>query len=79
MNSFHDSAFIIEDGSLLQYTGSEREITIPDGVKRIASGAFRHSSVITGVTIPASVTRIGSHAFEICTDLTIHAPAGSYA
>lgn len=48
-------------------------------MKRIASHAFWHSSVITGITLPASVTWIDSHVFENCPDLTIHAPKGSYA
>ena len=49
---------------------------IPDGVARIADGAFLQSR-LTEVTIPASVNNIGEYAFSQCTELeSIAIPEG---
>lgn len=42
---------------------------IPDGVKRIAGGAFSGCGKLTGVTIPDSVTSIDEGAFQNCSGL----------
>lgn len=47
-----------------------KEIVIPQGVKRIAAGAFEGCKSITSVTVPESVTVIGRKAFCDCTGLT---------
>ena len=68
-----ESDFVIEDGVLKKYTGSDTHVVIPDGVKEIGYEAFRYKKM-TGVTIPASVETIGTSAFEDCyqlTDITI--------
>ena len=39
---------------------------IPDGVTKIASGAFNRCELLTSVTIPEGVTTIGDYAFEKC-------------
>lgn len=58
------SDFLVEDGVLLSYTGSETEIVIPDTVRKIGSGVLGYSSPVTKVVIPASVTEIGDSAFS---------------
>ena len=62
--------FIVVRGVLYGYGGSSHEVTIPDGVTRIETGAFDGRSDITNVTIPASVTSIGASAFSGCSGLT---------
>lgn len=64
----NEEGFIIDDdGVLTGYMGKSRVIVIPDGVTKIADGAFNYVNTdvsIVSVTIPASVTEIGSRAFE---------------
>ncbi len=56
-----------------------RSVVIPEGVTSIGKGAFAANSSLTDVTIPASVTFIGEEVFYNVEDVTVHAPAGSYA
>lgn len=60
-------------GTLLSYSGSAHNITIPEtvnGIKivKIGDGAFANSD-ITEVVIPKKVTEIGAYAFENCQKL----------
>ncbi len=76
------------------FEGCEKltNVILPDGVLTIDNGAFSGCISLTSIYIPASVTRIGSpadlvsintrfdpRAFIGCENLSIHAPAGSYA
>ena len=54
-------------------------VTIPAGVTEIGVFAFYGCTGLISVTIPADVKEIGMDAFTHCPNLTIHAPAGSYA
>ena len=54
--------FVITDGVLTSYTGTDKEITIPDTVTEIGENAFKNSEC-TSVTIPSSVKKIGKSAF----------------
>ncbi len=45
-------------------------ITIPNSVTAISSGAFEDCTSLTSITIPNSVTAIGSGAFYGCSNLT---------
>ena len=75
----------IKDGTRYICNHAFRECTaltsvvIPEGVTEIDWCAFDGCTGLTSVTIPASVTAIGWWAFRGCEQLTIHAPAGSYA
>lgn len=61
--------FIIKDNILIEYTGNEKNIIIPDKVKIIDDNAFWCCYDITSVTIPDSVTSIGEGAFYSCINL----------
>lgn len=57
------SDFVIENGVLVAYNGSDSHMVIPEGVTAIAPELLRGKSNVTSVTIPPSVTEIGRDAF----------------
>ena len=61
--------FVIETGILKKYKGPGGNVTVPDGVTMIQSGAFARCSTLLRITIPEGVTSIESGAFEDCTRL----------
>lgn len=63
--------FVLDkDGDeLIKYLGSETEISIPDGIKSIASEAFSGEDVEKAV-VPDGVTELGERAFADCVSLT---------
>ena len=75
------SGLVIKDGVLDLYTGDGGDVTIPDGVTKIAGrnvnrldynapkGAFHNCTTLTAVAIPAGVTEIGDYAFCNCSAL----------
>ncbi len=67
--------FDFEDGVILEYTGTDENVVIPDTigdepVTEIGEGAFQWAA-ITSVTIPASVTKIGDYAFIDFNELVV--------
>ena len=66
-----EDGMMIEDGELKKYSRvpGVTEVTIPDCVTRIRSGAFAGCDWLTSVTIPESVTEIDDYAFYGCTGL----------
>ena len=71
LKKLHPSAFF--DNKTVE------NVTISDGIVSIGSWAFEKCEKLKTVTIPESVTNIERGAFSGCLNLTIHAPAGSYA
>ncbi|MBQ7550472.1 MAG: leucine-rich repeat domain-containing protein [Bacteroidales bacterium] len=67
-----DAGYIINiDGehlSLIGYNGSEKNLTLPEGIKEIGENVFYEGNVNL-VSIPSSVIRIGNDAFYSCKDL----------
>lgn len=59
--------FVILNGHLLAYLGTDSKVIIPDNVTTICTGAFR-SELITEITIPKNVTRLDYAGF-ICENL----------
>lgn len=64
-----DNYFIIKDGKLLYYIGTEAEIKIPKGVTSIADKAFMGCEFLKKIEIPDTVTDIGNLAFYNCKNL----------
>ncbi len=58
---------IDEEGTLVKYTGNEKDICIPKGVKKIGDRAFAECSFLRSVDIPDTVLSIGESAFRGCT------------
>lgn len=49
---------------------SSSSYDVKDGIKSIASGAFRQCSNLSSVSLPSSITKIGESAFAGCSALT---------
>ena len=56
-----------------------RSVRLPENVTKIEFYAFESCESLDAVYLHASVSEINSFAFSGCKQLTIHAPAGSYA
>ena len=65
-----ESDFVIEDGVLLSYRGSDTAVTVPEGVVSIADSAFENNQKITSVTLPSSLYTVGKNAFSGCAALS---------
>lgn len=68
-NENAEADFTVVDGVLTAYTGTNKEIVIPNTVTEIGEGVFREVeggsfAGIKKVVIPASVTKIGKDAFH---------------
>lgn len=67
--------FVIQNGVLKQYVGTDNRAVVPAGVAVIASGAFGGqfleypAASVTDVVLPEGVERIESRAFAGCRDL----------
>ncbi len=64
------SEFIIENGTLVSYTGTSNVVNIPAEVYRIGEDSFSGMSFITSVNFHDSIVAIGRRAFRNCTGLT---------
>ena len=62
--------FVVEDGVLVEYSGSGGEIVIPNGVVEIGSCVFYNKDDITNIVFPESLTRIQMQAFLDCDGIT---------
>ena len=58
--------FIIENGILRFYTGSDEDVTVPEGVVALGESAFRDNRLLTSVTLPSTLREIGSGVFWGC-------------
>lgn len=66
------SDYTIKDGTLTAYTGTEKDVVIPDnlGIKHIDMFAFTNCEAVVTVAIPANVEYIDSEAFFGASSLT---------
>jgi len=68
--------FVIVNGKLYEYKGSDENVIIPEGVTSIGFWAFGQNEKLFSVTIPDTCTEIESSAFYECNNLTVvHIPA----
>lgn len=67
MSSVND--FVINNGVLIEYTGSDEKVVIPDGVKTIGEKAFWGCDSLRFVTVPEGVAEISEYAFLECANL----------
>jgi hypothetical protein len=71
----NEKDFIIEDGKLIKYKGTAKNIVIPFGVTEIRFSAFHKEEPLSGngliesVIIPCSVTKIDDGTFYACHQL----------
>ena len=62
--------YLIEGTQLLAYFGSDSEVTVPEGVTEIGTGAFQNNGTLTKVVLPEGITAIGNNAFSGCVNLS---------
>ncbi len=68
--STSSSEFVILGGTtLLKYNGSSESVTVPYGVKTIASNAFLYNANVKEIILPDTVQKIGDNAFLHCYSL----------
>ena len=73
----NESAFVINNGVLEKYTGTQSVVEIPYGVKAIGSRAFKDNKSVVRVVIPDTVSEIRLSAFYECSNLTdVNIPHG---
>lgn len=61
--------YVIDGGTLVSYTGTENDITVPLGITEIGKDAFSGNNYLQTVYIPDEVTTIDYAAFENCKNL----------
>ena len=70
----NDNGYIIytedEEKILVNYTGTETDLTLPSYITKINQYAFYNCASLTSVTIPDNVSSIGNEAFRDCTSMT---------
>lgn len=64
-----DPFYIVGDGILLGYSGTDKNVVIPDGVKTVSAGCFAGNKQIESVCMPSSLTLIDTDAFRDCINL----------
>lgn len=62
--------FVVVNGVLTEYNGTDAEVVLPDNVTSIAANVFRNHSEITKITLPAGLTSIPDGSFTESTSLT---------
>ena len=71
----YPSDFRVIEGVLIEYSGKEKTVQIPDGIVKIEAGAFWNNISAEHITIPESVEVIGGDAFAYCYSLkTVNIP-----
>lgn len=62
--------FVMLGGTtLLKYNGSSQSVTVPDGVRTIAPGAFSYNTSVQEIVLPEGLEAIGDNAFVHCYSL----------
>ncbi len=61
--------FVIENGVLTKYVGSDGDVVVPKGVTVIGEEAFFNDKNVVSVRLPYGTRKISSYAFAGCTSL----------
>ncbi len=61
--------FLVSGGALIAYRGHSTNVTIPNGVRIIAAGAFKDVTSMKSLSLPSSLISIGEEAFMGCSNL----------
>lgn len=69
MEQKNNGDFLIENGALLKYVGSEENVVIPEGVKHISPYAFYGCKHVTSIVTPLNLVSIARGAFLGCENL----------
>ena len=70
-----EQGFVMDHNTVYSFFGSQRDITIPEGITAISDGVF-NKTAITSVQLPSTLTELGA-AFTDCDLLTeIEIPEG---
>ncbi len=73
----HSDDYVIKNGVLVEYTGSETHLVIPRGVIDISGWIFRENTSIVSVSIPDTVMHLGQGLFYKCSSLeSVNIPDG---
>ncbi len=64
--SLPSSQFVIENGVLISYSGTDAEVTVPEGVTGLAAGAFEGNSSMRILTLSSTVTVIEEGCLASC-------------
>lgn len=64
-----ENGFIIKDGMLLRYCGTEANPTLPVGIRVIGEFSFMGIDTLQSITLPNTVVHIGASAFWDCPHL----------
>ena len=65
----NENDFVIENGKLISYKGTDEVVTIPDEVSIISGTAFYNNKNITELIIPENVTLCETGCFALCPSL----------
>lgn len=63
------SDFLIDNGVILGYNGTDEDVVIPEGVKEIGSYAFLNNANIRSIFLPVGLETVQNGAFRNCTHL----------
>ena len=61
--------YIVKDGVLISYEGTDTELVVPEGITAIASWVFQHNDNYKSITLPYSLKKIGPYNFYYCKNL----------
>ncbi|MDF2859084.1 MAG: hypothetical protein K0Q87_4935, partial [Neobacillus sp.] len=66
------SDFVVENGVLTEYNGTDEKVIIPDnlGITKIGYAAFMHKNTMKFVKVPEGVTELGESSFQNSNNLT---------
>ena len=62
--------FIVVDGELVKYTGTDKDLLIQDGITKIGEEAFKDCLTLENIELSDSVETIGKSAFAGCSNLS---------